>query len=397
MFGFSNSSEEVTLLIDVGNGSIGAALAVIAPGILPTIVYSTRQSLSVLEKPTAAKLTETLTLLLSDVLTKVMTYGTSNPYWKGQHKNISSALVSFSAPWFVSKTKQLHLSQDKAFVLTQSFLEEVASAEEDLFIKELEGENKNTFTLVEKSIIGARVNGYSVNNILNKKTKTFDTSLFLSVVGTGILEKVKEVVARQIHIASDKIKIHSFPLISFSMVRDVFRDTSDFILMDITGEVTDITVISEDVITQTASFPFGRNFLVRQIAKNLNVSPEIAVSTLQTYLLGKLDELTVSRVRGVLSDAEKEWALYWNDCLTSLFPAVLFPSKIYITADSDTAGIFIDFIKSSKGDVADALKKQMQIIHLNHDVLGKYYKGESIAFDDEFIGVLAVFSNKIKS
>ncbi len=374
---FFKRKKETSLLVDVGNGSVTCAIVLFVKNSKPKFIHSMTRHFTATERPDPLRLSEGVLALLEYLLSNIVK----------KSGKLSSVLVSFSAPWFVLKTKNIHLENDATFVITKSFLADVLSKEENSL--------QNGFDINEKSIIHATVNGYQIENIIGKKTKVMDASVFMSATAKDVQQKVTGAISKQTHIDKNKIVLHSFPLVMFSVVRDNFEKSQDFILMDITSEITDITLVVGNTIVKNTSFPFGRNSIVRQISKTLNLSTEIAQSELNMYMTGKLDDSGVSIVQAILTDLEKEWSIYLEDSLLSLSPDLILPSSLYITADEDSTPIFMEFLQLSKTDVTGNFRKNINITYINKEVLAPLYQTSSKVGEDEFIAMLAIFYDKL--
>ncbi len=390
MFGLSrNTKEEIVLLCDIGNGSIGGAFASFSSDKVPRIIYNTRISFAVLDTTDAAKMIEGVSALLLEMFSILMDTGSSYEYWRGKDMRISSALVTFSSPWFFSKTKHIVISDEKEFIITKAFLDDVIAKEGELFKKELveKGTSEEAFALIENSIVHTKINGYTLNDSIGKRTNSFDAFLSMSVAPQNVVKLVEDCILKHTHVGKDRIFMRTFPLVSFSVIRDIFHNTSDFILMDVTGEVTDMTVVSDGAMVASVSFPSGRNFIIRQVAKAFDVSPEIALSTLHMYAWDKTDNETKERMVSVLADVAKEWTIYYEDARSSLSSGTILPKMLYMTADADTAPFFLDFLKTSGVNM---------VTHISGAVIDKLYETAPKLFSDEFIGILAVFYNKMR-
>ena len=134
---------------------------------------------------------------------------------------------------------------------------------------------------MEKNIIQTLLNGYNVNKPYGKETNRIDITLFMSMISDEIRRKVRDIIEKIFN--TDNILYNSFALASFSVTRDVFSAEKDFLLMDISGEVSDIMLIRDDVIVKTSTFPLGSNFLIRKTAEALNIIPEEAHSLIRLF------------------------------------------------------------------------------------------------------------------
>jgi hypothetical protein len=397
MFSFLNSKkEEVVLLIDIGNGSTTGAIAFFSKDDKPKFIYVAKKFFLIADKVDGEKLESEMNSLLEQMLVVLINKGFEHKYWQGKKKKFDNILISFSSPWFISKTKNIHLEKDKEFVITNAFLGDVMTQEVDLLKKELNQQNPTeNFEVIERSIVHSKINGYTLDNAIGKNTKSFDASLYMSVVSNNFIEKVLGTLYKYTHVAHEKIAINTFPLISFSVIRDFFTKESNFLIMDITGEVTDLTLVRGDIIIDTVTIPSGRNFVIRQIAKNFNVSTEIAESTLRLYLSKKLEDEISTKLAEVIVLVEKEWAVYIENALTELSPDMNLPSTMFLTADNDIASMYIEFMSMTKTDTTSVFRKNLRIEQINLEKTSAFYTNESGFALDEFIVLLSLFYKKL--
>lgn len=397
MFGlFSKQLEDFVILVDVGNGCITGGLCVFSKNEKPCFYYVTREFFTTEDKIDIKRFESDMINLLDNVILSITKNAWSHNYFKGKRKKISKILISFSSPWFLSKTKAIHLANDKEFVITKGFLDDLIKKEVDELETELKDEMENVeLEIVEKSIIHSKINGYILNESIGKNTKKFDASLYLSVVGKNFIHKIFDNLHKHTHISFQKILFHTFPLVLFSVVRDNFTTNSSFLLMDVTGEITDITLVKDDMIEKTVSMPSGRNFILRQLSKKLSVTYEITESTLRLYSVGKLTEDMNSKVSEVLNEIEKEWAIYFENAILELAPDGKLPQEIFLTADNDMAHIFVEFLKIQKLDATATLRKQLKLNYLDIEKLKTFFDNKSGFILDEFIVILAIFYKKL--
>ncbi len=392
-----NSSDEIVLLLDIGNGTVTGAFVYFKTGQKPKFIGTSKMSFPIMEIPDSERLMTGMSTILESMLVEMMKTSSGKGFWK--LLKVSKALVTFSSPWFILKTKNIHLEEEKEFVITKAFLDDIVEKEEKKFEEELKKEagveSQLTFQVVERSIMHTKINGYALENTLDKKTKAFDAMLCMSIISNEVIESVTSYILKYVHIPKERVLIHSFPLASFTVVRDMQKDNSSFFLMDITGEVTDMTIVDDNIITQTATIPSGRNFLIRQIVKSFDSNSDIAESILHMYLEKKLDDETSKKVETILIDAEKEWSIYFESALTELSPTLEIPNNIYLTADDDVAQIFIEFLNMPKTDATSNFRRNAKIHRLDKETLINNCNVSPGIHVDEFILILAIFYNKM--
>lgn len=373
MFNLLGKKEELALLVDIGNGSVGTALTLFQKGNKPKVEFSLRSPFTISKKPGSGKLISQMNTLLDQTLSLLMRNGS---VLIAKNK-ITSALVTFSSPWIASKTKHIEISLGTSFNISEKFLNDIIKKEENVFKKELA---PNPLNVIEKVLINTKVNGYPVNEIIGKKAKDFDCLLFMSLLPENILKIVQDLIFKQAHLLSQNVLIHGFPLVSFSLFRDIFPDDSDFIIMDITSEVTDMTLVLDDAIFETISFPYGKNSILREIANNFEVTPSIAESMLHMWMSNKADDSVSKKMKGIFENIEKSWSEHFDSAWRKLSIETL-PSRIFLTADNDIVQTFKELI-----DLPN-------LTYINEDILSPLYKNNSLS-PDEFMAILSIFYNK---
>lgn len=393
---FDRQKENVSLLININNGSINTALVSFRPCQAPKFLYSVETPF-IGVVPNTTKLPDGVSSLLEASLKEITSKGWGKISLK--NKKISHVLVSFSSPWLILKTKNIHLSQDHLFIITKKFINDIAKKEEELFKKELievySGDNNQEFSTIEKSVIQTKINGYAVENVLGKKTKDFDVSILLSAVTKEIEEKITDIIFKETHIPRENLIIYSFPMVLFSTARDNFLTDSNFILLNIDGEVTDVLLVEDHAMSSIVSFQFGKNTIIRSLAKLFKTSNKIAESQLMMYLSNKMDATNVESIQSLLETLEKEWTVYFGNALLNLSPKMIWPKKTLIMADKHILQIFIDFLRLQKEDVTSSFRKHAEIKLIDETLLSNLHIKTPEKEISKSLIILAVFYNKL--
>ena len=391
-----SKQEKVSLLVNIGSGAISAGLVARSAGQKPTIIYSVYLPFKIEEAPEKNKLIGTMESLLDLVLSLVVKDGMTLPYWKGKSKHISSGLVSFSSPWFVSKIKNIELQRDRAFLINQTFIQSILESEKKIFVEEQSGGESGTgreIIAIENIFTDFKINGYSITDYLGQKTKNFSASLYISAVPKSIADIVYGQLSKHFSINTKNISMNSFPFVSFVVTKNIFPALSNFLLIDVTAEMTDIVLIKKKSVTEIVSFPSGRNFIIRQISKKFGVSSQIAESILHMNNTKKSDDETAIQMQEVLSDAEKEWSIYFENAFVELSKNSTLPSFICLTSGEDVANLYYDFLGTHKEDATAEFRKNIQIFHLDTSAMSHLYNTNPKFKPNVFLSVLTIFSS----
>lgn len=399
---FSDKKEELSILIYISTSKISASFVLFSGGKSPRVVHNIISTFSSGLKLDDFFLSQTISSLLDTTLTNLIKDGSSIPFLKGYLKNIKSIFVTFSNPWFTLKIKDLHLEQKISFVITLDFISNILHVEEKKIEKELltstvpsEGNSKQELSIIENTFTHMKINGYSISNNIGKKTDNFDISLYSSLVPNNIVKDLLSIIHKHTHLNNDKIHLNSFPLVFFYALKNMFSATNSFLFMNVEGETTSLTLVHDGGINRSISFPSAKNFIMRKIAKNLDVSPEIAESMLHMYNSEKLDKEFMQKISETLEDVEKEWSIYLEDSLSDFAKNISLPSVIYMMAESDVAILYKNFLKKAKSQSVITFRKNLNIVQIDNNSFSNFCTFDLNAKNDLHIASIAVFHNKV--
>lgn len=395
-FRSSQKKGDVCLILDIGNASLAASLVSFVPGALPEALYTIRLPLSVSDHAHPEKLQSILLSELELALRAISETGFTHEYFRTHQKKIRKVLCVCASPWYVSRTKHVVITNEKPFVITKDFLEDVLKKEVDIFETELKSgshgeEFKDGILVMEKSIADAKVNGYSIENPIGQKTNSCDVTLYLGIGSKELTKRILVQIDKFFHIPEQDIIWHSFPLVAHTALQKVYPHERSYILCDVTGEVTDLTLVMDGTVGQTVSFPSGKFFLIRRLSQVMQVPTEVAQSFLHLWQSGAADAQSAQKIEETLMDAEHEWSIYFEDALSSLGNVNTIPQKVFLTVDTDVAPLFVQFFKTSKTDLTASWRKGVSVVHMSEDLLKNFYTSPQSLIFDECIALESIF------
>jgi hypothetical protein len=191
------------------------------------------------------------------------------------------------------------------------------------------------------------------------------------------LNKIEDIVGQHFHIK--KINFSSLPINTFSLVRDIFTNKDNFLLLDIGGEVTDIHMVNKDILTDSISFPLGFNYFFRLITEELNCSLDEAKSYLSLYKDKHMSESMGKNFEQTIDKLKRDWIYKFEESILGITNNLQIPTNIFITVDNNLSDFFGEIVKSEK---------------FNKDIF-KENKFEVISMDTKKLHGLASFSENI--
>ncbi len=396
MFSFFGPKSELGIVFHIGSSSVGAGLVRLKKGETPHVIYSLRELIPYREEVEAEKFLSEMIEALKRVNTRIAKDGLSHlKFTEFGSLKIKHVYYVFASPWSVTQTKVASIRKPEPFVLTKEMVDAVIDEQERIFEKETLGKEElvDKLQAIEKRVIQVKLNGYEVADPYGHEATIADISLFVSIIPKAVVSKVFDVSMVTYH--PKDTSIFSFPLASFSTLRDVFHAEDDFIFLDIGGELTDVSIIKGGLILETASFPLGKNFLVRKLAKSLGKSSEEAASLVKLYHEGGADTSLEEKLKPVMSQASEEWLAALGSILSKISLRAALPTTMFAVINNDFVNFFMKALRSEKISQFNMIDLPLSVTLVNHDKLKSAVSFGKHADKDPFIAILAAFAGRV--
>ena len=254
-----------------------------------------------------------------------------------------------SSLWYVSQTRIIQFAKNTPFIFTSKLADSLTQKEISLFKEDHIEKYAHTDAKVlplEFKNMKTMLNGYETSTPLNQKATSLEMNIFISMSSEQFLEKIQDVVASNFH--RKDVKFSSAVMVSFAVVRDMFHEVESFLLVDIDGEMTNLAMVKHGILSESISFPFGRNFLTRGLAKELSTTLDEANSLLSLHKNGHAEIGTTKNIEPAIEKLKTEWLHKFQESLANLSNDISIPSTIYMTVDKDLADFFRQIIENEQ-------------------------------------------------
>lgn len=382
------NGQHFVIVFDIGSGSIGGSFVSIDEGRTPEIIFATRRDIPFQEKLNFPRFLELMIKTLEEMFTTMQK--------SGGGVTITQAFCVLASPWYASQTRLVHYNQPEPFVVTEKGLHKLIQKEIDLFRdSKLFVRSKVGGTMpeiMESKNIQMKLNGYEVRNPFGKRVTELEIALYISMIPANIYKSINESIVKFWHVPN--VHFASFSFVAFDLVRDIFADESSFLFMDISGEVTDISLAKDNVLLESISFPAGKNIFIRALIEEMKTTPAVAVSELNLYLEGKSTKEHAKQIEAALAAASKEWLTYFEDALTQLSLEFPIPKTIFYTTDNNVIQWFEKVIEQA--DFSKFSQEEGTFIarSLGSEFLSKFVQATEPDFQDPFMAIEAIFAKK---
>jgi hypothetical protein len=339
----------ITLIVDVGSSSVGAALVSISKDTAPKVLLSTRSQVAAPNEPERS---HSLATIITALESTVATIGSNHPAVHKTH-------IIFSSPWYTSETKTIKKEYDSPTVITHHIIKQLTEEAENKLTEKPKSDEKP----VEHRIICTKLNGYNVPDPYNKKAKSVEVAFFASFIAKDLLESVDRVIGKYFHNRNNEIS--SFSLAAFSAMSGIFPAEKNYLIVDIRGEVTDLSLVNEGILIKSLSFPQGKDELARVAAQNLGQSQSGALSAIGLAFRGESDPTAKANVIKSIETFKQAWSQSYTKALqdisAGLVGATLLPPTHFLIADKDTEAFFENVMNEIKKDGSLYLLKHLNV------------------------------------
>jgi hypothetical protein len=248
------TASQSTALIDISSGSVaGGYLARTKEGQM--LAYSVRIPV---QTHSDEKVEDAVLRALSEVNDTMVREGAPALRRVAGSGSVGRVLVLISSPWQDTEVRIERIEQGKPFVFTRSLAHEV--------LKRTAAEKPDRISSGE-SIIATILNGYEVAKPFGKEVQLADLVVLSSSVGKDFAERVEQSVRRAFH--THRIALSAFAPVSYAVFRDTYPHEKDYLVIDVSGEATEIAFIKQGLIASVLSVPYGLHALLHAAEKSL--------------------------------------------------------------------------------------------------------------------------------
>ncbi len=323
--------EQIVAVFDIGSGSVGGSVIIISPNKKPQIISSVRKSFKnrefvsdeFLKKEMLSNLEEVAKFLQKDI-----------------HAVPEKVYAFMSSPWATGSLRTINRKRKEGFVFTERFAKDLVKEEIEKFKKE----NKNLDEIIDRRVVKVLLNGYESPKPNGKRVKESEIQVFLSLSSVETIDQVEDVIMKTYH---KNIKFTSQMFADFIVVRDIFDDVNDFITLNIDEEFTEVSIIQNDFLVGTASFPYGKKTFIREISKKLNKDISEVASVLSMHKDSHLDESHAKDLEKTIQEESKMWINSLKMVFRGLFGELLIPHNIFLIADISSRKWFTNLLNKN--------------------------------------------------
>lgn len=338
----SKKKEKTVAIFDIGSGNIGGAIVRIPidQNSLPVILKSVRNEIRFNEN-------SDFNSFLKDMIFSLNITANSLFY-----KNVGSPdeiICVLASPWYISETRAIKIERENSFSFTKDLANELIGKEilsiTKLYKDKYNDEN-NTPQIIEQHTMAVILDDLSLENPIGKKCKSLELDMIVSLAPLSCILQIKETISKTFH--NTNISFSTFTVDTYLAIRDKYISSNSYLLVDVSGEITDIGVVTDGVLRSVMSFPFGKKTFFNHICKKMNIELRDAKEIFKLYKEGHLSSVMSNKVKPIFQSIETIWDISFNECLNTLPTNLVLPDTIFLTADSDIKIWFTEILNKKE-------------------------------------------------
>jgi len=394
LFSRKTRDVEIALVFDVGSASIGGALVLLRTGQNPHILYQARHEMPLTEELDFARFQQAMQTTLDTVVGEMVSRGLAHLTFKGKRgKRIDCVSVAYASPWYASRVQSLSVVHKEPTAVSKAAIDAIVEKEKTKLLGSEEMHADSTKDdIIEQAVTDITLDGYTLQDPYGKKARRLEFTLALTALAGGVQEEVEDIISR--HVSPGRIHHHSFTLVSFYALTKLFPSTNDALICDVSGEVTDISVVREGKLRESASFPNGTYFIARNIAQALHMTPREALSMVRQYTDGMTNPEATTAITNATSAVENIWVKDFSKALEDLGGENTMPRNIFLAVDSRVATMVKGFIERGMSAQGQASVRPFSVVFLSGDKLRQHITIRSSTAVDAFLGIATLYARE---
>ncbi|MEK7576935.1 MAG: hypothetical protein AAB482_04570 [Patescibacteria group bacterium] len=297
---FKKSQKNISVAFDIGTASVSAVLfeAPESGGAL-NVIKTYRKFHKIALRADAVHFSKATLSQFSAILDDI----------QNEHKNAmpSRFHIGLSSVFYLGKTERFYEKWPKSKIITQADIDGFIEKGKSKYFSELKRDDVILFEIV---LMKTLLNGYTIERSVGKRAEEVELLVHYAATSKELYENFSTSVKN--FRADATITFGTFPVNVWMIIRENIFPEHSVLLVDIGGELTEVTFVIDGAIAEVHSLPFGVLNILLRIAEAEHIEVENASALLKAYADSKLDKEVESRIRGIIKKEMKSWEEYFE-------------------------------------------------------------------------------------
>ena len=243
---------------------------------------------------------------------------------------IDDVICVIGTPWVSTQKRTSRYVKQHDFNVNELLINEILGKEKkDSLSTNLEYHLFNDLMVVDQTLLNIEINGYRSLNPVGKSARELKTRSLLSVISQQVYDAFGHVFERVFHRTPQMFSnIHFL----YDAVHTHFKNEDDVLILDISGEVTDVMVVQNDTVTHIGSFPKGYQTIIRDAQKQFGTHSYRWWFKYISKNIGIDNKNIDSQYSQVLQKSFRSWLRVLHDTLGYMAQDGLLPSQLVLVS-----------------------------------------------------------------
>jgi len=217
---------------------------------------------------------------------------------------LGNIYCNVSSPWASAQKRTIKYSKNKPFILTQKLADQLIEKELASSLKNNLDYHNHDVDFIDRKTIAARSNGYSVRNPISKEMSDLEIDSLVTVVSTKTKKVFEHVIEKVFHRTP---LFTSNIFIAYNNVQKTLPHQNDAIVVDVSGEMTEVIIIKNDHLSLIGTLPVGINHLLRDTSSYVGDSLAKTQKNIQLLFNSNLEKEYELKIKKALNHSYKKW------------------------------------------------------------------------------------------
>ena len=302
------------LVLDIDSSSLGGC--VLTLGEQPTISHTKRVPIGT----GATRDPKALLPLLKEALTQLV------PTYAKLYPKLDRVAFVLASPWFAATVKTLTTKAEKPVRVSQGSIRDMVT---DFREKNPIGSGH---ALLEALPITVEVNGYRTRVLKPVHGTSLSVTFYESYTDQALVDLLRDTVHTSL--ARADVLFHTTPIVYAETLLRI-TDEDHATVVDIGGEVTDITILSHQRIAYVGSIPVGARSIARGMGGTKDGALSDTLSRLAMFARAELSDKEMQAVSASFSKAGAEWQKSFLAVIDEAGNTVPLSHRVFVIGERD--------------------------------------------------------------
>ncbi len=275
LFSSLHASPESTYgaIIEVGSGSVLISIvASVADTTHPEILWSTREIAPLkITRESEESVKQLMSSLMAAVL-RIEQEGLTALHTRYPHARINEISVAIAAPWSFTVSKVIQYEQDEAFTVTADLIETLTSAAQKKIDEERVEDDmaqQHGLSILERTTTDVYLNQYHTDKPIGKTAHSLTLTQMSTIADAYVAKTITDLATRVLPRVS--LQTTTSVVMFNTVINKLFPDTTEYCLVDVSYEATEIAIVRDGTIRYCTHAPYGINTIARGLSEQLNI------------------------------------------------------------------------------------------------------------------------------